>query len=147
MYCVKCGVELADSEVKCPLCLTPVYYPEHKRGELTFPKFEKQREEVTTRGMYFIITILFVIAAAISVICDISLNYEISWSAYVLGGLLLVYSIFIMPGWFVCPSPAIFVPSSFAVRLHDTKVEAMTSVKSSATIREILFFLFIQILY
>ena len=115
MYCVKCGVELADSEVRCPLCQTPVYYPEHKRGELLFPKAEKQKEEVTTRGMYFIITILFVIAASISVICDFSLNSKISWSAYVFGALVLVYSIFIMPGWFSHPTPAVFVPTNFVL--------------------------------
>ena len=28
MYCVKCGVELADSEKKCPLCGTPVFHPD-----------------------------------------------------------------------------------------------------------------------
>ena len=28
MYCIKCGVELADSEDRCPLCGTKVYNPE-----------------------------------------------------------------------------------------------------------------------
>ena len=27
MYCIKCGVELADSEKRCPLCNTPVINP------------------------------------------------------------------------------------------------------------------------
>ena len=26
MYCVKCGVELGDSEKTCPLCGTSVFY-------------------------------------------------------------------------------------------------------------------------
>ena len=32
MYCVKCGVELADSEKKCPLCGTPVFHPDIPRN-------------------------------------------------------------------------------------------------------------------
>ena len=28
MYCIKCGVELADTEKQCPLCGTLVYHPE-----------------------------------------------------------------------------------------------------------------------
>ena len=28
MYCIKCGVELADSEKVCPLCATRVFHPE-----------------------------------------------------------------------------------------------------------------------
>ena len=28
MYCVKCGVRLADTEKVCPLCATRVYHPD-----------------------------------------------------------------------------------------------------------------------
>ena len=28
MYCVKCGVELADSQRVCPLCGTRVFHPD-----------------------------------------------------------------------------------------------------------------------
>ena len=28
MYCIKCGVELADSEKVCPLCGTRVFHPD-----------------------------------------------------------------------------------------------------------------------
>ena len=43
MYCVKCGVELADSESKCPLCHTPISYPGYvaKEEEKPYPRFEK----------------------------------------------------------------------------------------------------------
>ena len=33
MYCIKCGVELADSEKKCPLCGTVVFNPEVARPD------------------------------------------------------------------------------------------------------------------
>ena len=31
MYCVKCGVELADSQRVCPLCGTRVFHPDIPR--------------------------------------------------------------------------------------------------------------------
>ena len=39
MYCIKCGVELKDSEEKCPLCGTVVFHPDMKRpdGEKPYP--------------------------------------------------------------------------------------------------------------
>lgn len=115
MYCVKCGVELADSEKSCPLCKTPVYYPEHKKGELSFPEFTKIKERVNTRGLYFVISGIFVIAAIVSLFSNWSINEEISWSAYVVGALILGYAVFVLPGWFYRPSPVIFVPVDFAV--------------------------------
>jgi hypothetical protein len=47
-------------------------------------------------------------------ICNHTVNGELSWSLYVVGALMLSYVIFILPGWFVRPSPAIFVPIDFA---------------------------------
>ena len=41
MYCVRCGVKLADTEEKCPLCGTTVYHPDIRREEV-FP-LEKQQ--------------------------------------------------------------------------------------------------------
>lgn len=114
MYCVKCGVELADSERKCPLCNTPVYFPGLSDDpERTYPKFEKP-EKVNPRGIYFIISFVCLISAAISLVCDINLGNGLTWSGYVIGGIALFYTIFILPGWFRKYNPAIFVPSNFA---------------------------------
>ncbi len=115
MYCIKCGVELADSEEKCPLCKTPVYYPNHRRGELTFPEYTVSREQISGRGLYFIISFAFAIVALISLICNLNVNGEFSWSFYVIGALVLAYIVFILPCWFRRPSPAIFIPIDFAV--------------------------------
>ena len=40
MYCIQCGVKLADSEKKCPLCGIRVYHPdlEQPKGEKLYPK-------------------------------------------------------------------------------------------------------------
>ena len=46
MYCVKCGVELADTENKCPLCGTSVYHPDivRDKAEPTYPAYVNGRE-------------------------------------------------------------------------------------------------------
>ena len=116
MYCVKCGVELADSENKCPLCKTPVYYPERETlGERPYPEYTRQKDEISPRGLYFILSILFAIAIIITVMCDLSLHEKITFSGYVSGGLVFGYVIFVLPFWFRRPSPAIFAPVSFFV--------------------------------
>ena len=113
MYCVKCGVELANSEEKCPLCNTPVYFPLEERGEKPYPEYVKTKEEINPRGLYFILSFLFGIAIIISVICDLVVNEKITFSGYVTGGLILGYIVFMLPLWFRHRSPAIFAPVSF----------------------------------
>lgn len=53
MYCIKCGVELADSEKRCPLCGTPVFHPDLPRN-LTEPPYPAdrriRREDVNRSG-------------------------------------------------------------------------------------------------
>ena len=115
MYCVKCGVELADSERKCPLCQTPVYLPGlDEAPELPYPVYSGERERINSRGIYFIITFVFLISAFISLVCDININGKFEWAGYVVFGLMLAYLIFILPGWFARAHPEIFVPSGFA---------------------------------
>ena len=113
MFCVKCGVELAESENKCPLCNTPVYYPEKERGELKFPEFKNVREPLNARGLSFVISFFVAIAAVISIICNITVSNELTWSLYVVASLALAYVLFILPTWFKRPSVAVFVPTDF----------------------------------
>lgn len=114
MYCVKCGVELADSEKMCPLCKTPVYYPEgNNTAESTYPSYEPVKIKDGIKGVSFLVSIAHLIAATISVLCDYNVNREINWSDYVIGALLLSYLTFVLPSWFRRPSPAIFVPCDF----------------------------------
>ena len=113
MYCVKCGVELGEGERKCPLCLTPVYFPDLPEPERAYPEFVNSKEEISTRGIYFILSMLMVIAAVISVVCDVTLYSSIVWSGYAVCGIALVYVIFVLPVWFIHRSPAIFLPLDF----------------------------------
>ena len=131
MYCVKCGVELSESEKRCPLCHTEVYLPGYtpNEDERPYPKFEKP-EKVNPRGIYFIISFVCIIASVISFLCDLNLGDGITWSGYAIGGILLFYIVFILPGWFRRYNPAIFIPVSFlAIGLFVAYVNLATGGK------------------
>ena len=117
MYCIKCGVELADSEKVCPLCGTRVFHPDLPcgQGETPYPPDHRPRaEEVSRAGVLFVLTVLFLLPAVVSVLCDWRLSGGIVWSGYVVGGLLLLYVTVVLPLWFKRPNPVIFVPVDFA---------------------------------
>ena len=51
MYCVKCGVELADSEKVCPLCGTRAFHPDMppQQGEPPYPPDPRPHMEEVSR--------------------------------------------------------------------------------------------------
>ncbi len=116
MYCIKCGVELADSEKTCPLCKTPVFHPTVKQGdgEPNYPEFTPTEKNASPKGVLFILTCLLLIPVLITTAVDILTGGGISWSGYVTGGISLFYIIVILPTWFKRPNPSVFVPSAFA---------------------------------
>ncbi len=115
MYCVKCGVELADSQRKCPLCDTPVYFPGLVDDpERPYPP-RISKEKVNPRGVLFIFSFIFFIGAIISVITDFSINGVITWAGYAVGGIVTAYVIFLLPSWFSHRHPAVFTPVDFGV--------------------------------
>ena len=117
MYCVKCGVELADSEKSCPLCGTTVICPdglERTVKDSPYPPHPgKIVEGISKLGIMFIMSFAFVIPAIICLITDIKVNGRLEWSGYVLFSLILLYATFILPWWFNKPNPVIFVPIDF----------------------------------
>ena len=117
MYCIKCGVELADSEKVCPLCGTRVFHPDLPRNqaEPPYPPEERIRpEEVNRSGVLFVLTVLTVLPAVISILCDWHINDRIVWSGYAAGAIALLYVLIVLPLWFHRPNPVIFVPADFA---------------------------------
>lgn len=116
MYCIKCGVELGDSEKSCPLCGTPVFHPDIKReeGERLYPEYIQTDKKYNRRAMLIILTAVFALTAMIPTLLDIRLCGGISWSGYVIGGLGIFYVSLVLPYWFKRPNPVIFIPSTFA---------------------------------
>lgn len=115
MYCANCGVKLADTENRCPLCGTKAYHPEIERPEVDplFPKDFIQKKELSKATTHIIILTLFLIPLFITLYCDLYMNRAITWSAYVGLSLMVIYIITILPLWFKKPTPAVFVPIDF----------------------------------
>ena len=116
MYCIKCGVRLADTEKKCPLCGTVVYHPEiepEKEREL----YPSGKMPTSSHGRaYFCgaIVILFMIPLIVTYLSDMHPNGKLDWFGYAAGGIGLLYLIFALPLWFKKPHPVIFTPCFFA---------------------------------
>lgn len=115
MYCIKCGVKLADTERTCPLCQTRVFHPDIPRqeGEPLYPAQRYPSPTITPRGLQIIMTSLFLLPMLITLQCDLMICGQVTWSGYVLGALLLGYVALVLPFWFRKPNPVIFVPVSF----------------------------------
>ena len=114
MYCINCGVKLADSENKCPLCGTVPYHPDIQResAEKLYPtnKYPKNKDG---KLFQFILTAMFIIPLVITVLCDLRISGLITWSGYVTGALAVGYVTFALPLWFKNPNPVIFTPCVF----------------------------------
>lgn len=120
MYCIKCGVELADSEKKCPLCFTTVYNPEIEQPYAPpfYPDNQPvRRQTVSKAGAMFIVTAIFALGVVLPFICDLSVNGGATWSGFSMGGVLLLYILAVLPTWFKNPNPVVFVPCDFAACL------------------------------
>lgn len=117
MYCVKCGVKLADTEKKCPLCGTRVCHPDLKQPEAAplYPENSQQDKPINRWYIMLIVSILYLLPISICLVCDLSISGKMEWSGYVIGGMLIFYSAFLLPCWFEHPNPVIFVPSTFGV--------------------------------
>lgn len=123
MYCANCGVKLADTEKRCPLCGTEAYHPDIERPEVAplFPQDFVPKRELSKATIQIIVLTLFLIPMLITLYCDFYINRSITWSAYVTFSLALVYIIIVLPTWFKRPTPAVFVPCDFlaiALFLH-----------------------------
>ena len=117
MYCVNCGVELADSETVCPLCGTRVFHPDLSRPQADAPyppEHHVKPEDVSRSGILFVMTMLALLPAVICLLCDWRINGGIVWSGFAAGAIGLLYVLIVLPMWFKRPNPVIFVPVDFA---------------------------------
>ena len=121
MYCINCGVKLADTEKRCPLCGTVVFHPELNRPEAEplYPQDQGPVPKVNSRIANVIVTAAFLLPVLITLLCDLQMNGGVTWSGFVIGALVVGYVILVLPTWFRKPNPVIFVPCGFvAVGLY-----------------------------
>jgi hypothetical protein len=99
MYCVNCGVKLADSEEQCPLCGTRVFHPDfdHPDGPPTYPKGKLPATAPRSFLWQSILTVLYLIPILVVPLCDLQLNSRVTWSGFVTGALLLSYIVVVLP--------------------------------------------------
>ena len=63
MYCIKCGVKLADTEKKCPLCNTIVCHPDFKQTaeRPLYPSNKMPKNDSGSKALNGAVIILFII--------------------------------------------------------------------------------------
>ena len=115
MYCIKCGVKLAEHQKQCPLCSTVVFHPDiQPSGDLPYPAQRQPAPQMRSQAALVIVTTLFLIPLLITLLCDFQINNSVTWSGYVVGALVVFYTMFVLPYWFRNPNPVVFVPCSIA---------------------------------
>ena len=116
MYCINCGVQLAETERKCPLCGTDPLHPAviPKPAQPLYPDRKLPGAQPRSGAVNASLLILFLIPMLLSFLVDLQTDGQISWFGFVAGALLLAYVVFALPLWFRRPNPIVFVPVGFA---------------------------------
>ncbi len=100
-YCVNCGVELENSQGKCPLCDTVVQNPMEPydpRAKKPYPPRTPEQNLTINRKYYvLLLSIAFLVPALICFVLDL-LSGAIDWSLYPMGAILMVFVFFAVPG-------------------------------------------------
>ena len=115
MYCIKCGVELDDTEKKCPLCDTIVFHPDIDRiiERPLYPKGKLPKNVSNSKVLCGAVVIMFLIPIIICFFADMLSDRTLDWFGFVAGALVLAYTALALPLWFRKPNPIVFVPCAF----------------------------------
>ncbi|MEG1754810.1 MAG: DUF6320 domain-containing protein [Clostridia bacterium] len=103
-YCVNCGVELEKSERRCPLCGVEVINPVNPINEEDIEQFrpypvhvERLNARVDRRYTATFISLMLLIPVFITMFTNLLINGRFSWSLYVTGSLLVVFTCLLLP--------------------------------------------------
>ncbi len=120
-YCVNCGVELADSEKHCPLCQTEVVNPKALWQEPAERPYSRHVDNIMKRidRRYFaaLTALLLSIPCIITVLLDILTGGGLTWSAYVIGAVAVIYVVVLLPFFFRKYHAVIFLGADCAAVL------------------------------
>jgi len=107
-YCVNCGVELEDSEPKCPLCGVTVMNPAQENNDIIERKYPKRIETIESaidRQFWVkIISIFLAVPILVCLLCNLLYDGKISWSVYPIGGIAVLWAFCISPFLFKKPA-------------------------------------------
>jgi len=117
MYCVNCGVKLADTEKVCPLCGVTAYHPDIQR-QPAVPLYAETHSHtnfhhVNTKAAHVVITTAFVLVALSFLLIDLQIHDRITWGGIVSGAIVLAYVLTVLPTWFKKPNPVVFSVCDF----------------------------------
>ena len=113
MYCVKCGVRLQEGVASCPLCGTPVWNPEDKPDEKTYPDtLPRHHSEIGLPALFFL-TALSVMVIVVELAVCLKLYGELRWGGFAAGGVAFFYIAAVLPFWFRRPLMEVFLPVDF----------------------------------
>lgn len=115
MYCIQCGVKLADSQKTCPLCGTTVFHPEltQPQGSPLYPADRCPGAAVNRFGVMAIVTAAFLLPILVTMLVDLQIDGTITWSGYVMGAIALGYIVVVFPFWFRSYHSVVLVPVDF----------------------------------
>lgn len=131
-YCVNCGVELADSEKRCPLCHVEVVNPKAPWEEPAQRPYSRHVNTIMRRidrgYLATLAGLLLFIPCVVTVLLDILSGNGLTWSAYVIGAVGLVYISVLLPFYFKRYHTVVFLSADFAaVALYLFLIESMGS--------------------
>ena len=129
MYCINCGVKLADTEKRCPLCGVEAIHPDLIRvdAEPLYPEHRYPAPQVNSRAAQIVITTLLLMVVLTTLVIDLQINERMTWSGYVIGALAVCYVLFVLPYCFRKPNPVVFVPCGFgAIGVYLLYINAAT---------------------
>lgn len=117
MYCVKCGVHLADGEGRCPLCGTRAYHPDFTKEDALplYPSVRMEQRKMNRPLLMLIVTLVLAVVALQMLLFDWRLSGAVSWSYFASGGILCAYFAFLFPFWLRHPNPVVLLPVDIAV--------------------------------
>lgn len=108
-YCVNCGVELADTEKKCPLCNVKVINPamaDEEPADLQYPKRVETIEAAIARQFWVrLVSIFLAVPALICLVSNLLYDGTVSWSFYPIGGIVVLWAFCVSPFLFKKPAP------------------------------------------
>lgn len=99
-YCANCGVELAASEQKCPLC---GYVPDkklhsYKKSEAVYPtRIKINPQHISRKSIIALITAILLLPLCLILLCDLSINCSMTWSGYAVWAIAAVWLTTLLP--------------------------------------------------